>query len=79
MKPQEDDLSEYPIRTYGKTELALLYNPYTTPHAAVQTLMRWIRENDELWQLFTEMKFNPHRHTFFSREVELIYRYIGKP
>ena len=30
------------LRTYGKAELALLYQPFSTPESAVKTLNRWI-------------------------------------
>ena len=30
------------LRPYGKAELALLYQPCSTPESAVKTLNRWI-------------------------------------
>ncbi|MBR6196293.1 MAG: DUF4248 domain-containing protein, partial [Bacteroidaceae bacterium] len=46
--------SEFPVRSYGKSELALLYFPTaTSKHTAVSHLMSWIRRcaplNDELY------------------------------
>ena len=34
--------TDFQIRTYGKSELALLYLPDVTPHAARRTLNAWI-------------------------------------
>jgi hypothetical protein len=79
MKPKKDNSGETYIRPYKKSELALLYNPYTTPRSAVQTMMRWIKTNKVLWEKLIAIGFNSHRQTLFSCEVELIYRYIGKP
>ena len=34
--------SSFTIRSYSKSELAMLYSPYITPKAAVRKLNRWI-------------------------------------
>ena len=43
MEYQNNELTDTAVRTYGKTELALMYNPHSSPRAAVQTLKRWIQ------------------------------------
>ena len=72
--------SEFPIRSYGKSELALLYFPTaTSKHTAVSHLMSWIRRcaplNDELY----DNGYRPTNKLFSAREVRLITQYLGDP
>mgnify|MGYP002236819460 CR=1 FL=1 len=39
--------SSFTIRSYSKSELAMLYSPYITPKAAVRKLNRWIPSNPD--------------------------------
>ena len=67
-------------KSYGKSELALLYFPEaTTPMGALSTLNSWIKGNEEL---YTELKgcgMPPKLKYFTPREVELIFHYLGDP
>ncbi len=76
---QNTDLEDCPVRTYGKSELAMKYCPDAEPASAVRTLMRWIKRNKELSTDLNEIGYYPLRRTFLSREVELIFNYLGKP
>ena len=76
---KNDDLNYYKVRTYGKSELAQLYNPVAQPKAAVATLNRWIEKNSGLSKALTAIGYDKMRHTFFSREVALIFEYLGEP
>jgi hypothetical protein len=79
MEYQNNELTDTAVRTYGKTELALMYNPHSSPRAAVQTLKRWIQCNTELSEKLDAIGYRPKRHTIYSPEAELIFKYIGKP
>lgn len=68
------------IKSYGKSELALLYFPNaTTPIGALSNLNSWIRGNK---QLSDELRFcgMPPKSKFFTpKEVALIFHYLGEP
>ena len=68
------------IKSYGKSELALLYFPNaTTPIGALNNLNNWIKGNK---QLSEELKAcgMPIKSKFFTpREVALIFHYLGEP
>ena len=67
------------LRTYGKAELALLYQPYSTPESAVKTLNRWINGCPLLLQELKSLNYKPRRHTFLIPEVEAIVKHLGEP
>ena len=66
-------------RTYGKAELALLYQPLSTPDTAMKTLYRWINGCPMLVQELKSMNYNPKRRSFLKPEVEAIVRHLGEP
>ena len=67
------------LRTYGKAELALLYQPCSTPESAVKTLNRWINGCPLLLQELKTLNYKPRRHTFLIPEVEAIVKHLGEP
>ena len=77
MKQQNSDLPS--VKFYGKTELAVLYSPHCSMQTARKNLNRWIKGNAELYKKLIEVGYDHKRHTFFSCEVELIFRYLGYP
>ena len=66
-------------RPYGKSELALLYQPDRTPETAWKTLSRWINGCPLLIQELKSMNYNPKRRTFLKPEVDAIVRHLGVP
>ena len=68
------------IKSYGKSELALLYFPNASTSAgALNNLNSWIKGNKHLSE---ELKAcgMPHKSKFFTpREVALIFTYLGEP
>ena len=69
----------FTIRTYGKTELALLYQPCSSPESAKKTLYRWIKGCPMLMGELESMNYNPNRRMFLRAEVEAIVRHLGEP
>ena len=67
------------LRPYGKAELALLYQPCSTPESAVKTLNRWINGCPLLLEELKSIHYQPRRHTFLKHEVEAIVKYLGEP
>ena len=66
-------------RPYGKAELALFYQPCSSPETAVKTLNRWIKGCTMLVNELQLLNYNPKRRTFLPREVEAIVRHLGEP
>ena len=72
-------METFTLRTYGKSELAMLYCPNCTADAATRTLNRWILRCTALSAELRALGYNPRRHTFFRPEVEAIVRHLGEP
>lgn len=67
-------------KSYGKSELALLYFPKaTTPMGALSNLNSWIKGNEELYTELKNCGMPPKLKYFTPREVELIIHYLGDP
>lgn len=68
------------IKSYGKSELALLYFPNaTTPIGALSNLNSWIRGNKQLSDELRSCGM-PLKSKFFTpKEVALIFHYLGEP
>ena len=66
-------------RPYGKAELVLLYQPFSTPESAVKTLNRWIKACPQLVIELESLHYYPKRRTFLSREEEAIVKHLGEP
>ena len=67
------------LRPYGKAELALLYQPFSTPESAVKTLNRWINGCPLLLEELKSIHYKTRRHTFLKHEVEAIVKHLGEP
>lgn len=78
----DDNLSlenEWPVKPYYKRVLAQAYAPDISPVAALNRLALWIKLNEPLSKALLETGYNLHRQVFTSRQVELIFRYLGRP
>lgn len=75
----EIELSYPHLRAYTKKELALMYMPNSSPLSAEKTLMSWINRNIFLAEGLAKLGYNKYRHTFFAREVALIFEHLGPP
>ena len=69
----------FTLRTYGKTELALLYLPCSSPESAKKTLYRWIKGCPQLVAELESLHYDARRHTFLRPEVEAIVKHLGEP
>ena len=67
------------IRTYGKSELAMLYFPDSQPHTAVNHLMAWIRRCGPLNEELKSQHYVRTAKCFTPRQVETILRHLGEP
>lgn len=75
-----EPVKEFEIRSYGKSELAMLYFPNTqTKKGAMNNLNFWINYNSELREKLRELGSPPKAHRYTKREVELIVEYLCEP
>lgn len=69
-----------PIKSYGKSELAMLYFPDAmTPNGALSNLNFWIRRNKELYKALQSCGMPPRSKSFTPRQVALIFEHLGTP
>ena len=70
----------FEIRTYGKSELAMLYFPNAeTTTGALSNLSFWIRKNKKLVKALRSCGM-PLKSKFYTpREVSLIVKHLGAP
>ena len=66
------------IRTYGKSELAMLYFPDSQPHTAVNHLMAWIRRCGPLNEELKSQHYVRTAKCFTPRQVETPGRTVRK-
>ena len=76
MKTENDT---FKIMAYGKSELAMLYFPKSTPNAALKRLNRWIDKCKPLKKAVAECQIENFPKSFTPRQVELIVEYLGDP
>jgi len=70
---------EYRIRPYYKSELAQAYAPDICPGAALNRLAQWIKTNTQLTEALKETNYRVTQRMFTSRQVALIFEYLGEP
>ena len=70
---------EYRIRPYYKSELAEAYAPFLTTHSALNRLALWIDLNAPLSKALAQTGYRRTQRIFTSRQVALIFEYLGEP
>lgn len=70
---------EFEIKTYGKSELALLYFPDCDPDTALKRLNRWINNIRELKAALADFHVGKNAKYWTKNQVYLITYYIGEP
>ena len=71
--------TEWEAHPYSKRELAMAYAPEISPTSAVNRLKLWIRHNGELYEALLKTGYRDRQRLFSSRQVELIFEFLGKP
>lgn len=72
--------NDFEIRTYGKSELAMLYFPNAeTTKGALSNLSFWIRSNKKLVKELRKCGMPPKSKSYTPREVALIIHHLGPP
>ena len=63
------------MRPYSKRELAMAYAPEISPVSALNRM----RYNDRLTRELGDTGYRSRQRVFTSLQVELIFRYLGRP
>ena len=71
MQTNNEYLDEWPVRPYSKRELAMAY--------ALNRLAGWVRHHQKLSHELDETGYQNRQRIFTSLQVELIFRYLGRP
>lgn len=71
--------SGFNVRSYSKSELAMLYNPFITPKAAVRKLNRWIAFKPGLLQRLYDTGLPPNAKCYTPLQVFIIVEALGEP
>ena len=75
----EKEEREWRIRPYYKSELAQAYAPDICMGAALNRLASWIRTNTQLSEALAQTNYRVNQRMFTSRQVALIFEYLGEP
>ncbi len=67
-------MNEFKIKSYGKSELAMMYAPELTESGALKRLKRWLQVNPRLPHL---LKVKGGMYT--PRQVQKIVDEVGEP
>ena len=67
------------IRPYYKGELAQAYAPNLSPGSAVNRLTTWIKLNAPLAEALAQTGYHSRQRLFTSKQVALIFEYLGEP
>ena len=76
---EPDEVESWPVRPYSKSVLACAYAPEIGERSALNRLSRWLRQNTLLYQRLLQASYRPTQQIFTSKQVELIFEYLGRP
>ena len=78
---KQEDVTEltFELRSYGKRELAAMYNPRIDENSAVKMLNRWIKEKPGLPEALGQTGLNPRAKCYTPLQVRLIVEALGAP
>ncbi len=79
MKHPDEIETEFPIRSYGKSELALRYMPHLRPETAARILRRWIRTCPHLQECLMQTGYTPTQKLLTPLQVKYIVEHLGTP
>lgn len=72
-------INDFPLRSYGWQELAVLYNPQVTPQSAAKSLSHWVKKNPGLSDALRSTGWRPGLRSLTPLQVKLLVRFLGEP
>lgn len=79
MKAEEIAEKEFDLHGYGKSQLALAYNPEMDEKSAVRKLNRWIKGKPGLSEELGRTGLKPCAKCYTPAQVRLIIEALGAP
>lgn len=79
MTSENESSPRFPIRSYGKGELAMCYLPGIAQQTAVNRLNEWIHTAPGLEQRLRATGMNPHCRRYTPAQVQLLIEVFGEP
>lgn len=76
---EDPEEKAWPVRPYYKRELAEAYAPDIAPVSALNRLALWFKQNSRLSEELLSTGYKSRQQVFTSMQVELIFRYLGRP
>ena len=73
------DTTHFPIRAYGRTELAQCYFPNLNPQVAYRKLQHWIDYYPGLRERLNATTSNPRSRVYMPVQVRMIVEAVGEP
>ena len=72
--------NKFAIRTYGKSEFALLMFPtIDDPKIAQAKLLRWIKKDWKFHQQLLDLGFSPYDNDYSPEQVRVMVEKFGAP
>lgn len=72
-------MKEFTLRSYGRTELALLYNLEMSPEGAYRRLRKWISVYPNLENELMRRGKRPQARVYTPAQVQAIVDALGEP
>lgn len=79
MNPENESDLRFPIRSYGKGELAMQYLPGIAQQTAVNRLNEWIHNAPGLEERLLATGMNRHCRRYTPAQVQLLIEVFGEP
>lgn len=70
---------EFKLRTYKKSELAMMYFPNVSKEAASRNFRRWMTRCSMMMKELDAMGYDKNRQYLLKPEVEVIVKHLGEP
>ncbi len=67
------------IRTYGLSELAILYLPNINNKSASNQLSKWINSNNKLYDELVRNGYKSRQKILTPKQVNIIIDFLGEP
>lgn len=79
MKLSKMAATDFRIKSYGRTELAQLYNPEVAPETAWRRLRTWIKKSPGMVEALMASGYKRGQRVFTPRQVGIIVDGVGEP
>lgn len=75
----EQAVQEFRLKTYKKSELAMMYFPDVSKETASRNFRRWIKHCAPMVKELEALGYDKNRQYLVKTEVEIIVKHLGEP